>query len=457
MRMKTFAAVVIASIANVAMAASPQEAESLGRSLTPAGAEMAGNKEGTIPAWDGKDVPLAGWSYGKKRGDYWKSKDEKPLFSIDASNVDKYADKLSPGQIQLIKQTKGYKMDVYPSHRNYGYPDWMAANTKKNATDAKIGANGWSLQHATLPGIPFPVPKSGIEIMWNYLNRYRGVAVEWPDTIAMVSPRPGQSQWIETHGPQSMYFPWAKKGATTPAQINQTQLLYYFGYQSPAALAGQTMFWRYYFDKNNEVLYYFPGQRRVRRLPTYAYDAPQIGFENQYTMDELSMFWGDPDRFDWKIVGKKEMYVPYNAFGMYDFGAKLHDVYQPQFVNAANRRYELHRVWTVEGTVKAGTRHTAPKKVFYFDEDSWLAVVNEDYDAQAKLWKVREGYSIPVWELGSSDLAPFVAYDLINGRYTEDQTVVSTGKDIKWLSESNDPRYKDDYFTAENLRAISER
>lgn len=445
--------------APAAWPATPQEAERLGKDLTPAGAEKAGNKEGTIPAWEGKDTPMAGWSYGKYRGDFWKHKDEKPLFTIDASNVDKYADKLSPGQVKFIKQTKGYKMDVYPSHRNASFPDWVDANIKKNAAGAaKIASDGSNLGEADLPGVPFPFPKSGVEAIWNHLTRYQGQGAEWPGCNIVASPRPGSGQWIEPRGPQHMSFPWGKKGSNTPKSVNGALYSIYFGYDSPPALAGQAVIVTYYFAKENETFYYFPGQRRVRRMPTYSYDSPQIGFENQYTIDDVWVFNGNPDRFDWKIVGKKEMYVPYNSFGMFDFRSKLHDVLLPSYLAEKNRRYELHRVWVVEGTVKKGVRHISPKKVVYLDEDSWIGVVGDDYDAKGNLWKVRESYPIPSWELGGAFvIAPFVQYDLTNGRYVCDQSSLGVGKDIHWFVETSDPKYRPEFFTAENLRAISER
>ena len=124
----------------------------LGGGSDPSGAERAGSKD-RDPAWEGKEAPVPGWAYGKVRGDYWKHKGEKPLFSIDASNVDKYKDKLSPGQVQLVKQTKGYRMDVYPSHRNADFPDFIQANTKKNAAgNAKLSADGAYLKEADSPG-----------------------------------------------------------------------------------------------------------------------------------------------------------------------------------------------------------------------------------------------------------------------------------------------------------------
>ena len=450
---------VIMAIGCTAQFVWSQDADRLGKDLTPAGGEKAGNKAGTIPVWSGKDVPLPGWSYGKFRGDYWQYKNEKPLFSIDASNVDKYSDKLSPGQVQMIKQTKGYRMDVYPTHRNGGYPDWIYANIKKNATEAKLSADGTALGTANLPGVPFPVPKNGAEVMWNFLMRYCGVGILWQDTNTVASPRPGGSDWINTHGPQSIYEPWAAPGSHTPASVNNVLYSIYFAYLSPPALAGQAVALSMFTNNaDNETYYYFPGQRRVRRMPSYSYDAPQIGFEGEYTVDQPFVFNSTLDRFDWKIVSKKEMYIPYNCFGMYDFREKLHDVLLPRFLKNESRRYELHRVWVVEATVRKGMRHVAPRRLFYVDEDSWLALVSDDYDAQGKLWLVREGFPIPIWEIGGAfDLRPFVQYDLINGRYVQDQSVLGTGHDVQYFATSNKSEFNRDYYTADNLRARCQR
>ncbi|MGH8786953.1 MAG: DUF1329 domain-containing protein [Cupriavidus necator] len=426
--------------------------------LTPSGAERAGNKAGTIPAWEGKDTPAAGWTADKPRGAFWQHKSEKPLYTIDASNVDKYAATLTPGQIALIKENKGYRMDVYPTHRNCGMADWVAANTKKNATEAKLASDGVTLEHAVLPGIPFPTPKSGAEAMWNYQTRFRGMGVSFPAFYTVLSPRAGSDEWVDAAEEMSIYFPWGKKGAHTPASVDHVLTALSFQYKSPTALAGQGAVGVNSFGATSaEVSYYFPGQRRVRRMPSYAYDAPQIGMENQYTVDQGFMFLGNLDRFDWKLVGKKEMIVPANAFGMYDFTSNLRDVFQQKSINPAARRYELHRVWMVEATVKAGQRHTAPKKTFYFDEDSWMAVVSEDYDAQGKLWKVREGYPIPVWETGSCDLETFVQYDMISGRYLGDMVTAGAGKGVRWITDSSEARFRLDYYTPESLRARSER
>ena len=426
--------------------------------LTPEGGDRAASKDGAVPAYTGKQPAEAGWEWGKYRGDFWKHKNEKPLYSIDASNVDKYAAQLTPGQIALVKQKKGYRMDVYPSHRECQVPDFVAQNSKANLSGAKLDSTGEQLEAASLPGVAFPQPKNGAEAILNYIYRYRGEGLEWPKMITVVSPRPGSNDWIDAVAPQHVFFPWGKPGKLTPQDVDQLSNAAFFKIESPPALAGQAFVQRQFFNKPSETFYYFPGQRRVRRMPAYTHDAPIIGMENQYLIDEANMFYGTIDRFNWKLVGKKELLVPYNAFGMYKFKSNLHDVATPDGIAASNRRYEMHRVWVVEATVKPSARHVDSKKVFYLDEDSWLALVGEDYDAQGKLWKVRESYPIPVWELGGTcDNEPFVQYDVINGRYVMDQATFGQGQDLRWYQQINDPRFKTDFFTAETLRSVSER
>ena len=433
------------------------DAASLGTTLTPLGGERAGNADGSIPAWTDGGALEPGWSYGKPRADYFKHKGDKPLFTIDAANVDQYAGKLTEGQVAVIKAFKNYKLEVYPSRRYCSAPDFVQANTKANVGTAKIGADGWSLAEATVPGIPFPLPQSGIEVLWNAKMKYAGVALDMKALWVMLSPRSGGSDWIEAGSTQTYYYPWGKKGSHKLSELPPVEYHTYFNYTSPTALAGQALVITSYLNKTSDTFYYFPGQRRVRRMPSYSYDAPQVGFENQYTLDEPRVFNGTPDRFDWKLVGKKEMFIGYGSFGMYDPNADRRKVVTPDGVDPKSTRYELHRVWVVEATAKDGVRHVAPKRRFYFDEDSWALMGAEDYDAQGKLWKVRESFLIPVAETGACDNPAFVQYDLVSGRVLYDQAGMGAGKDMVWAVEADEPKYKDAFYTPDNLRAISDR
>lgn len=434
------------------------QATKLGSELTASGADPSGTPDG-IPAWAAPNPMLPGWAYGKKRVDFFRYKSDKPVYTIDAGNVDQYADKLSPGQLQVVKTVKGYKMDVYPSRRTCGTPDFAAENTRKNVGFAKLAADGASLQEAYVPGIPFPIPQNGAEAMWNAKMRYRGIGVEMRNYTSMVSARKGAGEAIKAVNDLTVFVPGgAAKAGGLFSKANLVEAMLFFQYTSPPALAGQASMITAYSGQPIEAFYYFPGQRRVRRMPSYAYDSPQIGYENQVTVDEAYVFSGPLDRFDWKLVGKKEMIVPYNALGMFDFTAKLDDVMQPDFIAQQNRRYELHRVWVIEATVKSGMRHLAPKRQFLVDEDSWNLLGATDYDAQGRIFKVREGYSIPVFELGVCDSIAFAQYNLVDGRYVVDGDPIGAGVDFRWFTEpGNSPRMRVDFYTAESLRAVSER
>jgi hypothetical protein len=422
------------------------------------GAASATGNNPNADATTGPDVPLPGYSWGKLRADYFKYKDEKPLFSIDANNVDKYADKLSAGQVALIKQRQGYRMDVYPAHRTCTLPDWVRANSELNRTQASLNATNEYLEQAVLPGVPFPEPKNGAQVMTNFQLAYRGVGYEMLG-FTDVSPRPGDKDGIVATWDYSMYFPWGTRDKNSPKTAGGLYNGQFYKYESPPAFQGQALVERYYFKETPETWYYFAGQRRVRRLPVYTYDAPILGFEGQYLADQVNLFMGPLDRFDWKIVGTKDLYIPYNDFAMYDFQKERSQILQERWVNPANRRYELHRVLVIEATVKKNARHVAPKKLFYVDPDSWMLAVSEDYDTGGKLWTTSEAYPIPVWELGSAcDAETYTKYDLISGRYTTDVTVIGNKKDIQYFTDpGKDVRFTSNFYSADVLKSVSER
>ncbi|WP_437880429.1 DUF1329 domain-containing protein [Pseudomonas sp. LRF_L74] len=429
----------------------------IGKTLTAAGSPMAA--DGPIPAFEGRDQPLPGWSIEKSRTAFWKYHDEKPLFTIDASNAAQHAEQLTPGQLALFKVNPEYKMVVYPTHRTCSYPDFVVENTRQNVGSAKLTASGNGIASGTLPGIPFPGTSSGLEAIWNHLMRYSGVGM---DSVVrtVVSPRPGSSGFIDTAAQTTLFMPLNAKGQHSPSEGGGNYLNGFVQLSEPPAMAGQAMIQKSMFDADQETFMYFPGQRRVRRMPTYAYDAPMLGYENQIMIDASFTFNGNPDRFDWKMVGEKNILVPYNAFGMYDQDLKQSDVVTPKSVSPAVRRYELHKVYVVEATVRQGVRHSTPKRTFYLDSDTYLALVADDYDAQGKLWKVRESYPMPVWEVeGACASIPYAQYDLENGRYIADFIVAGnpSKKGIEWFLESDKTRFRSSFYTQDNLRSISER
>jgi hypothetical protein len=135
------------------------------------------------------------------------------------------------------------------------------------------------------------------------------------------------------------------------------------------------------------------------------------------TSDQFDMLNGAPDRYDWKLVGKKEMYVPYNSYKLHSDSLKYKDILKPLHINQDLTRYELHRVWVVDATLKAGTSHVYSRRTFYIDEDSWQILAVDQYDGRGQLWRVSEAHCINYYDAQAFWSTLEVHTDLIAGRY----------------------------------------
>jgi hypothetical protein len=446
----TVSAAVLVFMAGSAHAAvSEAEAAKLGKELTAVGAERAGNKEGTIPEFKG-GTPKGTRKISDPRVDPFAA--EKSLFSIDASNVDKYKDKLTAGQIELLKTRKGYRMDIYPTQRSCGYPDIINERTKKNATLAKLTTDGKDNLAAALGGaFPFPIPKNGAEAVWNHKLRWQGTGrFEYYQTNFM-NP---DGTFYGLAQDQILVTPFASTKANSPEDVGDAQMKILNTATAPAARTGEVILAHYFMTKANDAWMYFPGQRRVRRLPAFEYDNPIPGYENLETADQYPMFAGALDRYDWKLVGKQELYVPYNNF---KFVAKrpVKDVYGGLYPNRDLMRYELHRVWKVEATVKQGMRHMFAKRTFYLDEDTWMLLNADQYDAQGKLWRVMEASIYPAIELGACVSQEFMSWDLNVNRYMAENST-QEAKPTDWLA-GDEGRIDAKRFNPDELRRAGER
>ena len=387
---KSLIAVSLAALASGAAyaAVTADEAKQIGTSLTAVGAEKAGNKDGTIPEYTGglKEIP-AGFKKGSGiRPSPFES--EKPRMTIGAKDAAANADKLTEGTKELLKRYPNtFRLDVYPTHRVVALPSKVLANTAKNAVTTKSVNNGLGVE-GMLPGVPFPIPKSGFEAMWNHLVRYTGVAYNvkyenWNVDSAGVAS-------LATSGNLTNEFPlYDPKRTDTVAKENDPYFKVKLFYTGPARRAGEALM---AIDSVNPIVQprrawqYLPGQRRVKLAPDLSYDTPNSGTAGNSTYSDAFVFNGAMDRFDFKLVGKKEMYVPYSGYKLM-YAKDLKPALTPNHVNPEFQRWELHRVWVVEGTLKPGQRDLYSKRVFYLDEDSWVALAADQYDAKGNLYR----------------------------------------------------------------------
>ncbi len=378
--------------------------------LTPVGAERAGNKDGSIPPWDGglQQAPKA-WTIDRGYIDPFPK--DAPQLIISAQNMEAHKAKLSQGlQALLSAHPESFRIPVYATRRTAALPATVLATAQKEAPGIKI--SGDALLGRTSSVIPFPTPQSGEEVMWNHRLRYRGGVVEYSDfwypvRDGKLGARTGmvtqlaENANLDTPTPNGIFF--IRSRAIMPATLAHTENLIH---ETVDASEDSRNWWVI-----NDA------QRRYRRLSNAGYDDMGVGTDDLRTRDQADGFNGALNRYEWKLLGKKEMLVPYNIFKLNDKRLNPEHVLGTYSVKPDFMRYELHRVWVVEATLKPSMRHIYGKRTFYVDEDSWQVLLEDAYDTRGKLWRVGvhgqtqfydaqvPGYGVNIW------------HDLSNGAY----------------------------------------
>ena len=362
---------LLALAANSALAGvSADEAKKLGTTLTATGAERAGNADKTIPEYSGGlTTPPAGYEKGSGvRPDPFAT--DKPLYSIKAADIGKYEAKLTAGTKEMLKKYPAtMRVDVYPTHRSIAFPKYVIDNTAKNAISVKTTDGGLGVE-GTYAGIPFPIPKTGNEVMWNHLLRYTGQS--YYAQYDSVNVDSAGKAVLATTGQFHVDYPYYDpKRTASRARTTSTSAPRLPTPRRLVAPAKHCCVQDYINPMKNgrKAWQYLPGQRRVKLAPDIAYDTPNPGTAGASTYDDTYVFNGAMDRYDFKLVGKQEMLVPYNSFKLV-FAKDPMAVTTPNHLNPDYVRWELHRVWVVEATLKEGKRHIYAKRVFYVDEDS---------------------------------------------------------------------------------------
>jgi hypothetical protein len=375
--------------------------------LTPVGAERAGNADGTIPAWTGAVIPAD--PQGR----------ESPVLVIDHANAPLYAARLPAGALALFAKFPDYRMRIFPTHRTAAAPDWVYANIAANAVRAHAAPQGIQYGVADAAGgIPFPLPQNGTEIVWNHLLAFWGTAREAHVGTYIAS---GDGSIQQSAGYREITdFPYYARTAT-PASVGS----YYFKTRrvqdAPASRAGEAyLAWQPLNTAQDKYVAwrYLVGEHRVRKAPSLSYDTPDADASGYEELDDYYLFFGGPDRYDFRILGRREMYVPYNNDKLN--AAEPRAAMGPLHANQDALRYELHRVWVVEGTLAKGKSHVAPRRRLYIDEDTWLVEYSEAWDEDGKLWKFGQATMTLRPEIPAVIIGAQFMYDLLQGGYCLD-------------------------------------
>lgn len=398
-------------------AVSESDLARLGEDLSPIGAERAGNAAGTIPEWTGGVTnPPAGYNPGQHHPDPFAG--DQPLYTVTADNLAEHREKLTAGHIALLETYPAtFKLVVYPTRRSASMPQSVYDATKRYAQTAQLteGGNGFS---GAIGGVPFPVPQNGLEVVWNHLTRFRGIAAV--RYIAQAAPLPNGSYTLVQFEDEFLFNYTRPDMTVDELERDNTLIFFKQTVLSPPRLAGTILLAQETMDQVKEkrrAWVYNTGRRRVTRAPDVAYDNPGTASDGQRTTDQFDMFNGAPDRYEWTLVGKKELLVPYNSYRLHSDRVNYKEILTPKHINPDLARYELHRVWVVEAKLKPGTDHLYARRTFYIDEDSWQLLVADQYDSRDQMWRVSEAHCINYYEVPLFWSTLEVHTDLQSGRY----------------------------------------
>jgi len=445
----TLIAVALCSLfaSSAAMAKlTPEEVARLGADLTPLGAEKAGNADGSIPSWEGGITKTPeNYTVGMHHPDPFKA--DAVQFTIDKSNLDKYKSLLSPGQIAMFETyPETFKMNVYQTRRSASYPQFIYDATKQYSVNAELIEEGNGIKNTAI-GIPFPIPKTGLEVIWNHILRYRGLSIQRFGGQAA----PTASGDYNMVGFDEQLLVKYSEPTATPESLQASNILFKFkqAVTEPARLAGTALLVHETMDQiltPRQAWTYNTGQRRVRRAPNVAYDAPGTASDSLRTTDDFDMFNGSPNRYTWELKGKQEMYIPYNSYKLHSNELKYADILKPGHINPDYVRYEKHRVWVVEANLKESTRHIYKKRVFFIDEDSWQIHIADLYDNRDQLYRVAMAHGVNYYEVPTHWSTLDVYHDLNSRRY------LAIGLDNEEKMYDFSQSFNDNEFTSNALR-----
>jgi hypothetical protein len=393
------------------------QAAKLDKELTALGAERGANADGSIPEWTGGITAApAGYKVGDHHPDPFP--EDKALYTVTAQNMSQYKDMLTPGQVKLFETYPDtFKMNVYQTRRSASFPEHIYQASRDNAVRSELIEGGNGITQAAV-GVPFPIPANGLEAIWNHILRYRGEALTRQGG-QVVPTASGSYTYIGFD--EQLMLPYNVKGAQ-PEELQKSNILFKFKQKvsEPARLAGTALLVHETMDQiktPRQAWTYNTGQRRVRRAPNVAYDAPGTASDGLRTTDDFDMFNGAPNRYNWTLKGKQELLIPYNDYRLHSDSLKYDDIVRAGHINPDHVRYEKHRVWVVEANLKSDTRHTYKKRVFFIDEDSWQIAVTDIYDARDELYRVGVAHGINYYEVPTQWSTLEVFHDLQSRRY----------------------------------------
>ena len=325
----------------------------------------------------------------------------KPGDLITPDQASAVADLVSPGNLVLVRQ--GMRMKIVPTERLEWPPPYKSA-TEKYSPQVRLDDKG-NLQNY-VAGLPFPLldpndPQVASKVVWNFSYRPAGtddVDVRNVETVSRHDHDdiPGQPTMHITTAHVSTYNNVGRtevQPIPTDPNADLTGIRYRFGafpVLEPATIRGIGYMRFRYRDPMTEdnIWWYFPGARRVRRSRADAQsDATNT---NNIDPDSYSGFAAKVEDFNYRLLGVRPMLAVAHAANLPAQPCEF-DNYR----TICPENWEMRRLYIVEATEKPLSWHQSigtsglsiPRRILYIDSEGWFIAASDQYSKDGALWK----------------------------------------------------------------------
>lgn len=377
--------------------------------LTPMGAIRAGDARGVIPEWTGG---LTKSIKGSKPGAHPPDPffEDARWFTVGPKDLERFRVRLSDGLRELLRRYDSFEILVFPTRRTAAAPRAFYEASIANLSAARLADNGLTLEGAER-GIPFPCPQTGEEAMWNHLARWRGGPTTSIDGVAV----PDGYGNVAVDKYRLDVLPAYNLGIVPP-----TLWLYRRELKTPDVVDSSVLTLRDLYtplSRPRVAWYLAPRAKKAVPAPDFAYGTPDPTTKGVRTADMLDEFNGMMDRFTFKLVALRPMIVPYNGYRLSAPNLEPKDFLWAEHPNPRFLRYELHRVWVVEATLKEGHKHPFPFRVYYLDEDSWQILMADHFGPDGTIARYSETHGQEIPEVPVFEPTLEITYDFKEQRY----------------------------------------
>ncbi len=323
-----------------------------------------------------------------------------------------------------------YSFDVVPYKTFNPTPDLVAATQKYSPlAQGKINADGILENYQDLAGIPFPEPKTGDELAWNFfLNTFGDEFLHWEGLGSPVDARTKIERGAVTSHWECWYVNRVNRDPKPKVPKNRRKIrnarFMHMG-APPHMTDFQSLHIQYIDFGQRDGWMYWPRFRKITRIQTDVRDDVYDGLD--WIQDDFPRAWDEiPQVCNWKLIGRKKLLLPRHV----ETGEFSREKGMVMF---SGIKRELINTYMVEATYKK-SGYVYSKQIFYYDPETFTILFKYMYNKQGELWKNMEGlfHMRKIWG-GEIALAEgYYLVDLIRRHGTVDVFPNETDFDKKW-------------------------